>query len=123
MTEIAIPGRIARSGTSKRDTPEERQRKAAMQIVAGVVLVAAIIAVAFYSQANNPKGAYIWIIGIGFGWAISQVVNSLDAFETYVTPQSVALAVGFSVAVGLFFGIYPASRAASLSPIDALRYE
>jgi putative ABC transport system permease protein len=62
-------------------------------------------------------------IGIGFGWVISQIVNSLGAFETLVSPQAVALAVSFSVAVGLFFGIYPASRAANLNPIDALRYE
>jgi putative ABC transport system permease protein len=64
------------------------------------------------------------VIGIGVGilgaWAVQLVVPELD---TSVTFNSIALAVGFSVAVGLFFGIYPASRAASLNPIDALRFE
>lgn len=43
--------------------------------------------------------------------------------DTTITIESVVLAVGFSAGVGLFFGIYPASRAASLNPIDALRFE
>jgi putative ABC transport system permease protein len=40
-----------------------------------------------------------------------------------VTLDSVAMAFGVSLAVGLFFGLYPASRAAALNPIDALRFE
>jgi putative ABC transport system permease protein len=51
------------------------------------------------------------------------VQTAVPELDTSVTFNSIALAVGFSVAVGLFFGIYPASRAAALNPIDALRFE
>ncbi|MHB1317461.1 MAG: ABC transporter permease [Anaerolineae bacterium] len=63
------------------------------------------------------------LLGIGFGWGVSRLVNRLGSFTAVVSMQSVALAVGFSLAVGLFFGIYPARRAARMNPIDALRYE
>ena len=63
------------------------------------------------------------LIGIGAGAALSKVIGPLINVTTYVSPESVMMSVGFSVAVGLFFGIYPAMRAANLRPIDALRYE
>ena len=63
------------------------------------------------------------ILGILLGWSIAQGVNQTGVITTVVDTSSVALAVGFSMAVGLFFGLYPAWRASSLHPIEALRYE
>ena len=61
------------------------------------------------------------VAGIGFGYLVTRI--EIAGFRAVIEPYSVALAFGFAVAVGLFFGIYPAMRAASLRPIDALRYE
>ncbi|HZY44472.1 MAG TPA: ABC transporter permease [Anaerolineae bacterium] len=63
------------------------------------------------------------IIGISIGAAISGLVNASGLISTVVSIESVLLAFGFSAAVGVFFGIYPATRAAGLKPIEALRYE
>jgi putative ABC transport system permease protein len=68
------------------------------------------------------------IIGIIFGWLISVVIGKIaTASGTPFTPtvgmNAVLLATIFSTAVGLFFGIYPANRAANLEPVEALRYE
>jgi len=63
------------------------------------------------------------IIGILLGAGLSELVNASGAIATQVSPQSVVLAFGFSAAIGIFFGIYPANRAAGLKPIEALRYE
>lgn len=68
------------------------------------------------------------IIGIVFGWLISFVVGRIaeasgTPFIPSVSLNAVLLATLFSTAVGLFFGIYPANRAANLEPVEALRYE
>ncbi len=62
-------------------------------------------------------------IGILLGVLGSILIGNLADMTTVVTLQAVLLATGFSIGVGVFFGIYPATRAARLSPIDALRYE
>jgi putative ABC transport system permease protein len=68
------------------------------------------------------------IIGIFLGWLIAFIVGQIAANAgTPLTPaigtDSILLATLFSAAVGLFFGIYPANRAANLEPVEALRYE
>ena len=60
------------------------------------------------------------LLGAGGAWLISRLSDTLEARLAW---NSVVLAIVFSAAVGLFFGIYPATRAARLNPIDALRYE
>jgi putative ABC transport system permease protein len=62
-------------------------------------------------------------LGIILGIMISQTVSQIGGWDTIVSTQSIMLAFGFSVGVGVFFGFYPARKAANLNPIDALRYE
>ncbi|MDY7076155.1 MAG: ABC transporter permease [Chloroflexota bacterium] len=63
------------------------------------------------------------LLGILLGVGLAQLVSLTGLLDSLVTLNSVLMAVGFSLAVGLFFGIYPANQAAGLNPIEALRYE
>jgi putative ABC transport system permease protein len=63
------------------------------------------------------------LLGIAFGFALSWLIARTAEWRTIVTPISVIIAFGVSVAVGVVFGIYPAMKASRINPIDALRYE
>jgi putative ABC transport system permease protein len=63
------------------------------------------------------------IIGVLFGIGASITISNLLSWPTLVSPWSIFASVIFSVLVGVAFGYYPARKAASLDPIEALRYE
>jgi len=64
-------------------------------------------------------GVFGILVGAGGATLLSRIAN----WNTLISPGAVVVAIGFSLLVGVFFGIWPAQRAARLDPIQALRYE
>lgn len=63
------------------------------------------------------------LVGIGLGIASSHAISAIVRWPTIISAGSILLSLGSAVVVGIFFGLYPARRAASLNPIEALRHE
>jgi putative ABC transport system permease protein len=63
------------------------------------------------------------LIGVAAGIGLSLVIARVMGWPSFVSPEAATIAFLFSAATGVFFGYYPAHKAASLDPIEALRYE
>jgi putative ABC transport system permease protein len=98
----------------------ERTREIGLRLSVGArdldVLAQFLVEAMVLSLAGGAIGI---LVGVGFSYGVSQVMQ----WTTVVTAQSVALSFGVAAAIGMFFGFYPARKAASLDPIEALRYE
>ncbi len=62
-------------------------------------------------------------IGILLGFGMGSVAGHFAKFKPVIPLSTIMMTLGFSAAIGIFFGLYPAKKAADLNPIDALRYE
>jgi putative ABC transport system permease protein len=98
----------------------ERTREIGLRLSVGArdtdVLTQFLVEAIVLSLAGGAIGI---LVGFGFSYAVSTFLQ----WSTAVTTESVLLSFGVAAATGVFFGFYPARKAAALNPIDALRYE
>ena len=98
----------------------ERTREIGIRMAVGAksrhILTQFLLEAVVLSSIGGIVGAILGVVG-------AKLVSALANWPTIVPPDAVVLAVIFSAAVGIFFGFYPARKAARLDPIQALRYE
>jgi len=98
----------------------ERTREIGLRLSVGArdidVLTQFLVEAIVLSLAGGAVGI---LLGLGFSYGVSELLQ----WTTVVTTESVLLSFGVAAATGVFFGFYPARKAAALDPIEALRYE
>jgi len=98
----------------------ERTREIGLRLAVGAkdldVLMQFLIEAVVLSLAGGAIGV---VLGLGASFAVTRLLQ----WSTVVTTQSILLSFGVAAAIGVFFGFYPARKAAALDPIEALRYE
>lgn len=98
----------------------ERTREIGLRMAVGAKRGEILVQFLFEAIVLTASGG---LIGTFIGFLIAKIVDLLTPLPSGIPLWSIALGVGFSAAVGLFFGIHPASVAARMDPIEALRYE
>ena len=98
----------------------ERTREIGLRLAVGARGVDVLTQFMIEAVVLSVLGGMIGVLG---GIAGSLIVARITGWGIAISPQAIALALVFAAAVGIFFGFYPARRAASLHPIDALRFE
>ncbi len=103
----------------------ERTREIGLRKAVGARRRDILLQFLFEAVSLTLTGGFIgMVIGIFFGWFLSAVAaRLLGDFHFMLSFSAIFLAVGMAVGTGLVFGLYPAKRAANLSPMEALRYE
>ncbi|MBI3610368.1 MAG: ABC transporter permease [Nitrospirae bacterium] len=98
----------------------ERTREIGIRMAVGArgrdILLQFLVEAVVLSLAGGILGVILGVVG-------SRIVSAFVHWPTIISLSSILLAFTFSIAIGVFFGLYPARRAASLDPIEALRYE
>jgi putative ABC transport system permease protein len=98
----------------------ERTREIGIRMAVGAksrhIMTQFLLEAVVLSSIGGVVGAVLGVVG-------AKVVSAVANWPTIVPPDAIALAISFSAAVGIFFGFYPARKAAHLDPIQALRYE
>jgi putative ABC transport system permease protein len=98
----------------------ERTREIGIRIAVGAQASAIQLQFLIEAMTLSVLGG---LIGVLIGVGAARLVGMFANFQAIVSVGSIVLAFGVSLAIGVFFGIYPARKAAALDPIDALRYE